>query len=1058
MDIDYCKNYYCSAANKVNDYTSFICSRLVDVCYLTSHKRQSFLHQTAQSLNFSNKTKNKFDQGVTAHFGSYEMAAFDRLFSGLGKSRWVHSIARKCAKDVKFLYKLDQLAAQYPDIEMDAIISVTYMYKGDFKAAASLLNGVKDSRKINNLTGKGVELLCKDLLKSCRSTRWNKEKFHSFLRFLSTSNPWQFLKFTPAVQYKIQTLFLKLEPQCSCSPLAQLIINKDFIKLDSSVQLAILHKLYSNAVQWDTMTDILSDAWFQKLSEEEQKGVFNLIKFIPWKSIKVKFTESELKQLSQAFSNDTIEIKENRVEFEAMLKTKNFDGLQALIKKDRIESFQKSVLSHSLALLTELKQHHLKKTPVSMKKSKDPYTLTESQMKLYLGDKFKERSEFTDHSSWLKSNLDVFVNDVYSKWKISAAVALFAISVVFDVFFASSEIRILSIMLMIISAITIASGYGSFTLFSFSFNKYEALKKELFKILEKEDQFAFYHGASGDRGAFYEMYTQLRTVLTMTAGASDNEITVLRDFDDHFSDELTVDKFKNDVERRWKNIEGGYWYDCPNYYASRCISTNTGLLGNIYDFDNCTMTYWQRGRSLNNVDHKSVLTSLISRLWGKDIKKTDLDARANAYNTLINKMSALSGGTLLQILVDKNVVDDVAFMAETQGMPLNIQLDGQHCTTDKPSQLLGLQKQNPNAYEQTLKKNSSNFKQKHSLLRNHGNHFATQQGRVIPHPKVFTDPEKVKIYKYDAAIPETDTGSKTIQKRKELDALRKQLKEMIREDVMRSIANGVQLEAGSIATHKGMLPIQRYYQYVMAGVLDEHIEFKTDTEKTLEARKKDISKAFKAEKAHATSSDLEIGELLMKNNLEPKSVMNLLKGYPELRALFEKRLSTFGSKQEVQTEKRLKIFESQKDCLKLGNNRVVTNRLMRLVIAFEGLAPKDQLIPLVVRYMAKMGFKEDEVLLATNLLSCDIFDAYIFVSHDKLQQSRAKTEEVLKAHAARCGVSFETYFRMQYLLQVAKAKTTGSAVKYNPQSELQGLELPEAQPDLKDWIKELLQK
>ncbi|OAI50583.1 hypothetical protein AYO37_00175 [Opitutia bacterium SCGC AG-212-L18] len=555
MNIDYYKNHYYSTTNKINNYKSFIFSRLVDVCYLTSHKRQSFLHQTAQSLNFSNKTKNKFDQGVTAHFGSYEMAVFDRLFSGLDESKWVHSVARKCAKDVQFLYKLDQLSTQYPDIELDAIISLTYMYKGDFKAVSSLLDGAKDSRKINNLTSKSVELLYKNLLTSRHSTRWNEDRIHSFLRFLSTSNPWKFLEFTPAVQYKIQTLFLKLEPQCS--PLAQLIINEDFIKLNSSVQLAILHKLYSNSVQWDTMTHILSDAWFQKLSKEEQKGVFNLIKFIPWKSIKVKFTESELKQVSKAFSNDTIKIKENRTEFESMLKTKNFEGLEALIKKDRIESFQKNVLSHSLALLTELKQHHLKKTPAQAKKSKDPYTLTESQMKLYLGDKFKDKSLFKDHASWLKCNLDTFINDVFSKWKISASVALYVVSYLLIKIYSVSDSILLFELLHVIAAFAIFFGYGSFTLFSFSFSKYEVLKKELFKILEKEDQFAFYHGAHGDYGVFYEMYTQLRTALTMTACASDNEITVLRDFDDHFSDELTVDKFKNDVERRWKKNKRG---------------------------------------------------------------------------------------------------------------------------------------------------------------------------------------------------------------------------------------------------------------------------------------------------------------------------------------------------------------------------------------------------------------------------------------------------------------------------------------------------------------------
>lgn len=1157
-------NFY----EKCSNCTSFLFSRVWDVANYAING-QSVLNHYCQSLNLkpSDPKWIKFSSRVATNFGSFEIDILDGFFNlvqGLnGQSEDdVLFIANKCAKDVEFLYCLDELIQQYhASVKVSTLVRLVHICNGDLTATEGIIKKHGNLVKIENIifdksidqlilskllnpslleemieSPKGLEMVSKvvrsplfsqiqsresqraflkaaikntgifpfhmNLLDRCGSSRWNESSFYSFLSFLSEDHPWRFFCFDSTVQYKIQSLFLK---QASYrNSLAELINNKTFLKLSSSAQFRVLHELQRDPAQWSSILELLSDKEFCGLSLVAQEGVFNLKKIVSWSSMKEKFTLKELESLSKAFCGGSIEIPKNRVKFDEMLKMNKLDGLEELIKQDQIESFQKNALSNSLVLLAELKRYHLVKNPAQAKAGGDSYTLTESQMKLYLGANFKERSAFVDDTSWLKHNLDLFIEKVWSRLNfniIATLLLLLAVSVTGII--SDTSMLILSLVLLIPFFLL---GFEVCFPIPFPFfieRRFEGLKNELLKILSQEradsNKIGFYHGANGDRGALYELYTQLRFALTMTSGLNDNAITVLREFDDAFSETLTVDEFKDDVARRWKKTSKlSYWYDHPEYYASRAISTNTGLFGNTGDMGECTLGYWQRDHSVNKVDHKAVLTSLLSRLWGTEINQEDLKVRVGEYNDLIGKMAKLSGGTLLQILIDKESVDELTLVTEAGGLPLSIELNGEDDKTDKPSKVLGLQKKDPDEYEQTLRGNWRSFTKRNHLCRNYFNFFATQQARVITHPSVLTDLEKVTIHKYDATIPETDNSCQTIQKRKELEQLRKQLRKMIREDVMRSLANGVKLEAGTIATHKGLLPVQRYFQYVMEGVFKEQVEFKIDAEKVLEARKKHVIEALKfagrkdnkkfdkameelaqfeqaqaqakskrnspklGSDVHAKYGDLRVCELLMSKDHEDKTFIEILKGYPELRDLLEGRSSTFGSKNEVYVEKLLKSFDSQRKCLGLDGleindrDQMFLSRFMRLILIFQGLRmPKDQVVPLIVRYMAKMGFKEEEILLAVNLLSCDIFEKYIFIANDKLEQSRAKTEEVLKVNAKQCGVAFKTYFILQYILQAVQAKSGVGARYYKPVEELNGLELPESQPDLKKWIGEL---
>lgn len=1132
-----------SFSNSSNNYLSLFFSRVTDSFFL-QEKRQQFLGRSYQFLNLNPNDPKwvKFSNRITANFGSLEINIFNNLLSFLQEQKnqlsqkEIDFIVNKCSKDITFLRNVNTFIQGYhASLKLRTMLHLIYIYSGDFKSIESLLN-LNKSDNIDNVLLNRIEKALKSLLfrqiqteenqktflmaaiknesifpfhmhlkDRCSSARWNETNFYQFLLFLSQDHPWKFFTLDSMVQNKIQTLFLKLPGYHES--LATLINNKGFLELSASMQFTVLHELQKNPSQWASISELLSDKQFCELSPLAQKGVFNIAKFISWSSMKEKFVINELEYLLKAFSRGSIAIPGNQIKFKDMVKTNNFEGLEELIKQDQIQSFQKKILSNSLSLLTELKQYHLRKNPNQPKASDSPYTLTESQMKLHLGNRFQEKAAFVDDSSWLKHNLDLFVEKIWSRFNFNTLIAngqlLLVATFISRIYPWRDSIFFIQLAFLLLSYLIGLEICFPIPFPFFIERRFGSLKNELLKILgqEREDpnKIAFYHGASGDRGAFYELYTQLRFALTMTASSNDDAITVLREFDDAFDEALTVDKFKDDVERRWKKMNNKPWYDHPNYYASRAISTNPGLFGNLGDRGECTLQYWQLGASINKVDHTMILTNLLSRLRGKEINQNDLKLRVSAYNDLINKMAKLSGGTLLQILIDEDAVDEVAFVTEAGGLALNIQPEGDPDKTDRPSKLFKLQKKDPNAYEKTLRSNWRSFKKRNHLCRNYYNFFAAQQARIIAHPNVLTNPEKVTIHKYDAAIPQTDNSSKTIQKRKELQQLKKQLKEMIREDVLHSIANGVKLEAGSIANHKGLLPIQRYFQYVMQGVLNEQVEFKIEIEKTLEGRKKHITKACEAlnnkndilfaqsiselanhERSnsqikstnpsstintpnHSKYSNLKIGALLMAQDFDPQSIIELLKGYPELSALFAGRVSTFGSTKEAHIKKLLQSFESQKNCLALrglkinGKDQDSLNRLMRLVIVFQGLRmPSDQIMGLTVRYMAKMGFSKDEILLATNLLSCSIFEKYIFISNDQLQQSRAKTEEVLRVHAEQCGVSFKHYFILQYLLQSVQAASGPAAKFYKPVSELNGLHLPESQPDLKEWIDELL--
>lgn len=1091
---------------------NYLFSGIIDIdSHSLKARRGQFLGHALNSLKLDPLSYRwtKFESRVTKNFGNYEMGLLEGVINTLDREKRfckseIDFIINKCAKDTSFLYSVDRMIKDNTTIKRSSLIQLICIFNDNIEQLESLLNDPrqfisispnkkKDYLKVmlENISALNLH---KKLSKSRGPVSQNQDNFYSFLSFLIFRNLNVFFSLDSTIQYKIQNLFFN--SGLNINSVSDLIKNNDFLSLSTKAQFSFLNHLKKDCDKLNSLLELIADKEFKALSQAAQEGVFNIMKLTPWKTMKANFSGQKLEGLLKAFQNSSIECPKNRSLFECMLKLNNFDGLVELVKQDRIETFQKEVLSNALVLLSELKKTNLKTTHSDTKADSAPYTLTESQMKLHLGNKFQERSNFQDDRSWLKANIDTFVSKIWSRFD-SAVFVVLSYVLLITLVIISGNLG-LFLFFMSIFALHIASiiAFEIVICFPIPFpffieQRFGALEKELLNIVLNEgnypDAMSLYHAAKGDRGAFYEMYTQLRHDLSMTTRKSDNEITILRAFDNAFDEGLSVDKFKNDVENRWEKTYQLSYYDEYEYYASRAISTNTGLLGNIGDSGECTLAYWQNNFSINKVDHNLILGNLISRIWGETVKKDEINARAKAYNNLIQKIGSLSGGTLLQLLINKDDIDDIAFVCEAGGIPLNIQLDGETEKTDKASKLLTLQRSNPGDYEKILRKNWRNFKKMRHLYLNYFNFFDTQQARVIAHPSFLSNSKKATIFKYDAAIPSSDDSAETVQKRKQLGQLRKQLKDMIREDVMRSVANGVKLDAGSIAGNKGEQPIQRYFRYVMQGVLNEEVEYKTNVQKTLEARENSLNKVLKAQNAgefqqamvklaqseqfpgkwaakndvHAKHKDSKVRKLLMTQDLEPKDIIEILQGYPELDRLLQRDYIWFVSAQSHAITL-LESFKTQNVFFPLSEE--LTKMMVSIVIPFTAIAQTKKknerngfIIPLMVNYMAKMGFKKDEILLATSLVTCDILENYIFIANDKLQQSRAKTEEVLQLNASQCGIPNDVYFAMQYLLHITQA-TSGPAAKfYKAAPEFGGLHLPESQPDLKEWIDELFQ-
>jgi len=353
------------------------------------------------------------------------------------------------------------------------------------------------------------------------------------------------------------------------------------------------------------------------------------------------------------------------------------------------------------------------------------------------------------------------------------------------------------------------------------------LKKQIVEMIDNErkhhkDYFVFYHGLASNLNILLIFYQEIATLLHMVPDQNLLPRVLSSDFNEYPNIETFLQKELDKVNYFNNN-------DTSKNVANKklkdfILSTNITIFGNSLASSGAstTLDYYILGQSLRPPELYDIMLEVLNPFLS--IIKAD---NQKAYDDLAEKLKKLikdytnilneTKGTLLQIFIHKDVVDDLAYLCFSMGVAFCVSLgtktnDGKpNFQSDKKlgdpsfpgrpkeiSPLLTLLQTDPlntdpkkitnknkpdnlDQYNNKLEdmQNGWNSQRKDNWFKNKDyykkllgfsnvtdydpdidqvykniQHYDLWQARVLAHPEYFTDPKKVKIYNFHFKEPD----------------------------------------------------------------------------------------------------------------------------------------------------------------------------------------------------------------------------------------------------------------------------------------------------------------
>lgn len=281
------------------------------------------------------------------------------------------------------------------------------------------------------------------------------------------------------------------------------------------------------------------------------------------------------------------------------------------------------------------------------------------------------------------------------------------------------------------------------------------LKKEV----EKKGSYVMYHGANAAAGFIFDIYTKLqRLILIQAKNDPVNAIIRLRALDAAFvkissAEELIKQMNLNEL----KDKETQYNY-LPGYQDVG-LSIQWFLFGSYkYWFNSTFFRYFLGGESATDVNVEKILRTffLAIGITNEDQLNKMMREYSSIYNVYINKRD----GRLMQIFASPDIIDEVAYVGERGGKPLELKMDGDSSLTHLPSKIISKAMYDPHAFEAALKNNRGNFK--HQDVSSRGEftdekdgllYMNSVEGRFHMMPEHMDNPERIQIVNYHSIAP-----------------------------------------------------------------------------------------------------------------------------------------------------------------------------------------------------------------------------------------------------------------------------------------------------------------
>lgn len=257
------------------------------------------------------------------------------------------------------------------------------------------------------------------------------------------------------------------------------------------------------------------------------------------------------------------------------------------------------------------------------------------------------------------------------------------------------------------------------------------LRRTLDQALESERNFpqwfVFYHSVPPEVGFIYDVLSMCIYLKNPTSGYRDklrfddqsfDGINNVNEFIEFFGGPRNIDNYTTNHT----NASDKYGHLGPKDYIDLGLSVNVSLFGSDDDYSSSSIYLLKSGNML-----PGGAGNLFKRMFGKLGMPYDL----NLEDLLPIFRKHFRYGRLYQIFINPEIVDDIGYLSEPSGVPLQLMSSNSFGLNNPLSEL----RNNPNNFNAMVEK-------KGLMLKN-------VQARIFMRPNIFYNPELVKIVFFD---------------------------------------------------------------------------------------------------------------------------------------------------------------------------------------------------------------------------------------------------------------------------------------------------------------------
>lgn len=307
-----------------------------------------------------------------------------------------------------------------------------------------------------------------------------------------------------------------------------------------------------------------------------------------------------------------------------------------------------------------------------------------------------------------------------------------------------------------------------------------------------QDKFVFYHGVTKSIAFFFDVISMYHSILSVMDA---KQLSILRDF--YFAQFSDLSKFLHWIDY-FVEVSSGGQVDHKTIYQQVGLAVNPflfggtvkGLKGTIMEGES-TLSFFHSGTSQNPPDISLVLNNFLEKIGANATYEIK-------YEAIYNKYFSGKQGRLLQLFIDRKVVDEVAYSSIAGGNPWTFSIEQKDYRG--VAKILTAIRENPEIFSNLYEQSSYKIGPNHVL----SGTIIDYQCRLFMRPEIFQNQDLVSIKSFwRNPLPNQD-----------MENYHKELQTVILEDIAHILHSHQQ---NPHENSKSPIKLQKLYRLVYEG-------------------------------------------------------------------------------------------------------------------------------------------------------------------------------------------------------------------------------------------------